>query len=450
VILLAFGLLPAPLLLAEEPSPIPHLANEAAVQEVKNGTRTLANAAWWGADPEDATESLPSALSSGAKSLIIPYLGHAWIVRPLQLPSNQEILIEPGVVLLAKKGEFQGQGDSLFTAVGRSNLVIRGYGACLRMRKSDYQHPPYQRAEWRMGLALRGCRHVLVEGLRVESTGGDGFYVDGGGDLDWSEDITLRNCVAHDNHRQGLSVISAVNLLVENCVFSNTWGTAPEAGIDLEPDTDNQRLVNCTIRNSVFENNNGHQILIYLKPLSTNSQPVSIRFENCLSRMTDARFTRDGAGPTNGLRGVAGIAVGEIKDNGPQGIIEFLNCVTEDTTQEGLRIYDKSAINARVRLINCSFRNAWQSDRSEPKAPRAPLLLQLRSPERTTTLGGVDFINCYVYDSVARPALCFDEEKTQLGLHDVHGNIFVKSAGMASVNLGPKIDRVDLKAAPGL
>ena len=108
-------------------------------------------------------------------------MGDPWIVRPLQLRSSQELLLEPGVLILAKKGEYRGGGDSLFTATGQSNLVIRGYGASLRMHKRDYQHPPYTKAEWRMGIALHGCRHVLIEGLRVESTGGDGFYVDGGG-----------------------------------------------------------------------------------------------------------------------------------------------------------------------------------------------------------------------------------------------------------------------------
>ncbi len=159
----------------------------------------------------------------------------------------------------------------------------------------------------------------------------------------WSEDITIRNCVAYDNHRQGLSVISAVNLLVDNCQFANTWGTAPEAGIDLEPDTEKQRLVNCVIRNSTFENNNGNEILVYLKPLTTNSEPVSIRFEHCWARMTDSRLKPPEPGPAAGLHGVAGIAVGEVKDNGPKGLIEFIDCVTENTGKEGARVYDKSA-----------------------------------------------------------------------------------------------------------
>jgi hypothetical protein len=422
-----------------------NLPDPQAVAEVRAGKRAFANAAWWGFDKSDATESLQAALNSGAKTLLIPYLGQSWIVRPLQLPSNQEILLEPGVVLLAKRGEYQGTGDSLLTALNRSNLVVRGYGACLRMHKRDYQNAPYKKAEWRMGLALRGCRHVLVEGLRVESSGGDGFYVDGGGELDWSEDITLRNCTAYDNHRQGLSVISVVNLLVENCVFSSTWGTAPEAGIDLEPDTEKQRLVNCVIRNSIFENNNGHQILVYLKPLTTNSEPVSIHFENCLARMTDSSVGRSESSPKAGLKGVAGFAVGAVRDNGPKGLIDFVHCVAENTAKEGVRIYDKSALSARVRLINCAIRDPWQVTEESKETERAPILIQSRHAENTTKPGGIDFEDCYIYEDVNRPAVLFEAPGTDISLWDVHGQIVVGGLPTPSLHLGTKIKEVDLK-----
>ncbi len=429
---------------AAQPSPPPHVRDARAVAEVMAGERKTANAAWWGFDAHDATETLQAAIDSGATNLIIPCLGKPWVIRPIRLASGQELVLEPGVQILARPGEFLGPGDSLFTATGCSNLVIRGYGACLRMRKQDYQRPPYQRAEWRMGIALRGCRHVLIEGLRVESTGGDGFYIDAGPNLGWSEDITLRDCVAYDNHRQGVSVISAENLLIENCSFLNTWGTAPEAGIDLEPDTADQRLVNCVIRNSLFENNNGHQILIYLKPLSAKSQPVSIRFENCLARMRQTPALAGESFPTNGIQGEAGIAVGEIKDDGPRGTIEFVNCVTENTSQEGARIYDKSSRNARVRFLNCSFHNPWTGSSAHPGGPRAPILLQLRHAERTASPGGVDFLNCYVSDPVSRPALWFDEGTNALALHDVRGNILAADPGPATLHLGTKTEDVEL------
>jgi hypothetical protein len=419
-----------------------------AAEQASAGKRPVANAAWWGFNREDSTEPLQAAIYSGARTLIIPFMGDPWIVRPLQLRSSQEILLEPGVLILAKKGEYRGSGDSLFTATSQSNLVIRGYGATLRMHKRDYQNPPYTKAEWRMGIALHGCRHVLIEGLRVESTGGDGFYVDGGGGFGWSEDITIRNCVAYDNHRQGLSVISAMNLLVDNCLFANTWGTAPEAGVDLEPDTEKQRLVNCVIRNSTFENNNGNEILVYLKQFTTNSEPVSIRFEHCWVRMTEARLKPPEPGPATGLNGVAGIAVGTVKDNGPKGLIEFIDCVTENTGKEGARVYDKSAAGARVRFVNCSFRNPWTSPAPGDGGPRVPILLHLRHPGNTQSPGGIDFQDCYVHDSAARLAVRFEVDQGNFGLRDVHGRIIVSGPGAPSLRLGTKLQNVDLSVMP--
>jgi hypothetical protein len=130
-------------------------------------------------------------------------MGNPWIVRPLQLCGDQELFIEPGVVILAKKGEFLGGGDSLMTASGVDNVVLRGHGATLRMHKTDYMAPPYAKAEWRMGLALRGCQNISVEGLRIESSGGDGVYIDGGGGKRrFCKDVTIRNVTCYDNHRR--------------------------------------------------------------------------------------------------------------------------------------------------------------------------------------------------------------------------------------------------------
>jgi len=419
------------------------------VLEVATGHRTTANAAWWGFHAADATDCLQAAINSGARKLVIPYLGRPWMVRPLQLRSQQELYFEPGVVVLAKPGEFRGGGDSLFSAVGQSNLVLRGFGATWRMNKRDYQSPPYTKAEWRMGLALRGCRNVLVEGLRIEGSGGDGIYIDGGGALGWSEDITLRNCTAYDNHRQGLSVISAVNLLVEQCTFANTWGTAPEAGIDLEPDTENNRLVHCTIRDCLFENNHGNEVLVYLKPLTTNSQPVSIRFERCLVRMTDARLNPPEPGPKGGIQGVAGIAVGNVRDGGPMGTIEFVDCVVENTGKECVRVYDKSADRARLRFQNCSFRNPWIAAYPMDGGPRVPILLHSREPANSSRLGGIDFVDCAVYDVTSRPVVRLEEDKEQVGLRDVHGSILVTEPGTPVARLGFKLQEVDLVVRAG-
>jgi polygalacturonase len=112
------------------------------------------------------------------------------------------------------------------------------------MWKEDYQSEEYRKAEWRMGISLRGCSDVTVEGLSIEKTGGDGVYIGATQEQPFCRDVTIRDVECVDNHRQGISVISAENLLIENCLFAKTDGTAPQAGIDLEPNGPDERLVN--------------------------------------------------------------------------------------------------------------------------------------------------------------------------------------------------------------
>lgn len=422
--------------------------NPQAVEEVKSGVRTTANAAWWGFDAVDATERLQAALDSGAKSLLIPNMGEPWIVRPLTLRGDMEIMFEPGTLVLAKKDEFLGGGDSLFRATDVDNLVIRGYGATLRMRKKDYQNPPYKKAEWRMGISINGCKNVLIEGLRIESSGGDGVYIAGGSRFPWSEDVTVRNVVCDDHHRQGISVISAVNLLIENCLLANTLGTAPTAGIDLEPDGKDERLVNCVIRNCVMESNAGHGILVYMRQLTRESEPVSVRFENCLVRMghtagqTMEHFT------DIDMEAGAGMVVGAAKDDGPKGLVEFINCSSENTGKEGAKVFDMAADGVRVRFVNCSWRTPWVSASRTYWGTRTPVRLELRRPELTTSAGNVEFVDCHVFDRVVRPVINYDEPNAgEYGIRNVSGRITLHgpAGAPATMKLGPKATDITLE-----
>lgn len=412
------------------------------------GERRVANAAWWGFDPVDATPAVQQAIDSGAPKVVIPYVGEPWIVRPIKLRDGLELVFEPGVLVLAKEGEFKGGGDSLFRAIDASDLTLRGYGATLRMRKADYQSDAYEKAEWRMGLRFVGCKRVLVEGLRIESTGGDGIYIGSSGRNRWCEDVVIRDCVCFDNHRQGISVISAENLLIENCILAGTDGTPPEAGIDFEPDSPDERLVNCIVRNCIMEANSGHAILVYLKPLNRQSEPVSIRFENCLSRMAPAGATpEDFQGKETA--GWSGMAVGAARDDGPSGLVEFINCTAENTGKEGAKIFDKSARSVKVRFVNCSWKNSWVSLHRRFGGPRVPVLIHLRRPELTEHPGGVEFVDCNVYDDVIGPAVQFEEDRSNFGLYDVHGQITVHNRYGVRAKLGPNLVNVDLTIVDG-
>ena len=422
-VLVVFGPLNA-IHAAEYPSGI---TNQEAVAAVTAGKLKEANASWWGFDLQDSTDAIQAAIDSGAPKVTIPFMGKPWIVRPLKMRSDLELTLEPGVILYAKKGEFLGRGDSLLAATNASNIKITGYGATIKMRHKEYLLPPYEKAEWRMGLRFDGSTNIEVYGLRIESSGGDGIYIGTTGQQQYCKNVTIKDVTCYDNHRQGISVIGAENLLIENCTFASTWGTAPSAGIDLEPDSPTQRLVNIEIKNCIFEDNEGHEVLVYPKNLDETAPPISIRFENCVMRKTTMKPVEDQVGRNNDTHGWAGISIGAVHDKGPGGLIEFINCTVENTGKESVKIFDKSDHDTKIRFKNCHFKNPWNVFHKDYGDLRVPILFETRRPYISERVGGVEFIDCHVWDTVKRPVLAYSQNNADYGLHGIKGRLFVHS-----------------------
>jgi len=417
--------------------------NPEAVAEVLAGKRTEANAAWWGFDIDDSTEALQAAIKSGAKRVIVPNMNQDWVVRPIQLAGNQELVFEEGVVVSAKRGEFRGGGDIVFTAVNAENLNIRGRGATIRMNKEDYimglvlkelnwkrGFGQYVKAEWRSVLSLRGCRNVEVSGLTLKDSGGDGIYIDNLGETNPCRNIRIRDVVCDNNYRQGMSVISAEGLEVQGCTFKNTWGTPPSAGVDIEPDSAWQTLKGIVFRNCKFEDNYGDGIEIFLAPLRKTSADVSIRFEDC---HVTSRFG-------------SGIRVSRILDDGPRGLIEFTNCKVENTQAYGIKVQDKAADRVRVRFLDCSLRNVARNKKYQ--GAWVPIWLHSFEPDRVKQLGGIDFVNCKVEDTRDRPMIQLTQTKVGSGLFDVAGSIKATSPSRKLAELGDHLTGVNLVLGP--
>jgi hypothetical protein len=358
-------------LAADRPGP-----NPKAVEEVLAGQRSEANAAWWGFDPEDSTEYLQAAINSGASRVIIPNMGQDWIVRPIFLRSNLELVLEDGTVVTAKKGEYHGKRDSVFTAQDVENLIIRGYGATIRMHKEDYAAPPYEKAEWRMGINIRGAKNVEILGLTIRDTGGDGIYLGRGTWRLHNENIVIRDVIADNNYRQGISVITVKDLLIENSVFKNTGGTNPMAGIDFEPNHRDEILQNIVVRNCVFENNKGPGIVLALANLDRWAK-VSFFFENVLIKGASVGFSVTARHP----------------DNHAAGEITVRNCLIEDTARQGIGLRYIDGDTLKVRFEDCIVHNVATSS-------AVPIYL-----EAETGMGGVIFDSVLVTDDRERPAL---------------------------------------------
>ena len=381
--------------------------NQSKIDDVKSGKISEARASWWGFHETDSTSSLQSAINSGAKRVIVEDMGKPWIVTPLNAVSDQEIVFEKGVVLLAKKGEFKKINESLLSVQFKRNVTITGYGATFRMHRDDYAKPPYKKAEWRHTLQINSCSNVKVSGLTLVESGGDGIYLGVASKGVTNEKIHIRDVVLRDHYRQGISVITAENLLIENVVMRTTEGTLPMAGIDFEPNTSGEKLVNCVLRNCVSENNAGPGYLFALAFMSEKSEPVSIRLEKCIAKGPapyPLRFdSREGG------------------EDGPQtGLIEWVDCEFSGDVGPAITVERKPARGVKMRFVDCKFipRN------HDPKTPSILFKSAVGCNEDT---GGVHFENCVVHTREPRPVVAFEDPTANLRLIDVTGTLKIRT-----------------------
>jgi hypothetical protein len=240
----------------------------------------------WGFDQEDSTEYLQAAFDSGEPIIVIPAEPGPWISRPLTLPSDKILIFEEGAELVAKRGDFLGRGDSLLNGNGVSNLLISGYGAVLRMWKSDYQNAPYEPAEWRNSIKLTGSENVRIEGLRILSSGGDGVYLGSqwSSDIPHNRNIELIDLELADHHRQGISIISVDGLVIRGCTIYGTVGTPPAAGIDFEPNRNYELLRNILVEDCRIYQNAGQGILIQLQKFDSTTEELDITIRDSYIR----------------------------------------------------------------------------------------------------------------------------------------------------------------------
>ncbi len=366
----------------------------------------------WGFDPDDSTKSIQSAIDSGARRVVIENTGKPWIVTPIRLASDQEIVFDKGVVLQAKRGAFRAKNDCLLSAASGENITLTGYGATLRMWKEDYQKE-YEKSEWRHALSLRSCSNVRILGLTITQSGGDGIYLGAAQAGVPCRDVVIRDVVCDGNHRQGISVISAENLLIENCILKNTAGTAPQAGIDFEPNRPDERLANCVMRNCVSENNRGCGYAFWLGHLNGTSEPVSIRLENCRAS--------GNSGPAF-MWGTRNEGPGSF----PRGTGDFTLCSFEKCDGGGIMVRGNPASGCRLRFDRCRISDCTPGNRDvSPITFTAP-------HGAAEDVGNAEFADCTVRDPIRRPPVAFLDWTGRRRVARISGSLSAETEGRLS------------------
>jgi parallel beta-helix repeat protein len=165
------------------------------------------------------------------------------------LKSNITVILDQQAVVKA----ITNASDSyaIFNIINQSNVRIVGNGTI----QGDRSTHTGSTGQWGMGIYISQSSNVLIKDVTIKDCWGDAIYVGGGSGVGTeSENIRIQNVIMDNNRRQGISVTHAVDVWIENNTIMNTNGTAPKAGIDIEPNA-NQYVKRVKIFNNIFRNN---------------------------------------------------------------------------------------------------------------------------------------------------------------------------------------------------
>ena len=128
------------------------------------------------------------------------------------------------------------------------------------------------------GILMTGAQNVNIIGNNIHDFWGDGIDLYGdNANPGVNQNIVIKNNTLNHNRRQGISVENVNGLVFDHNLVENTDGTAPRAGMDIEPanfkDPSMRIAHDITITNNTFRNNNGSGLMTY--GLSTHAEGFS-------------------------------------------------------------------------------------------------------------------------------------------------------------------------------
>lgn len=109
--------------------------------------------------------------------------------------------------------------------------------------------------QWGFGIDIRLSRNIAIYNADVSNCWGDGIIISeskkgftkSSGFI--TQNILVSNSKVDGSRRNGVTITGGKQITLNNVVINNTFGTAPEAGIDIEPDNDGSYLENISLKN---------------------------------------------------------------------------------------------------------------------------------------------------------------------------------------------------------
>jgi hypothetical protein len=127
----------------------------------------------------------------------------------------------------------------------------------------DRKHHLTSKGEWGMGISIYGSCDIILQNIDIKDTWGDGVYINSLKGKQSSR-VLITDGQIDNSRRNGISLVSGRDIKIENVLISNTNGTRPSAGIDIEPNHATDVISGVIIKNVKTYNNQNEGILLVL------------------------------------------------------------------------------------------------------------------------------------------------------------------------------------------
>lgn len=220
-----------------------NIVNNGGGDSVLN-TDNIQSAIDWAAGEGYGVVKLP------AGEYLVGKYGNSIYQAGIVLPDNLVFEMDDNTVI--KMAQNDKWNYCVLDITGREHVVIRG--GAIRGDRDNHIYTPRPsdgstvHDEGHL-ICVKASQYVLIEDVHLSDANGDGILLVANSQTS-TLDTTIRNNEFDNNRRQGISIVGAIRVLVENNEIHDTHGTPPQFGIDIESLSYESRDIK--IRNNLF------------------------------------------------------------------------------------------------------------------------------------------------------------------------------------------------------
>lgn len=217
------------------------------------------------------------------------------------------------------------------------NVTISGG----QIKGERYEHSGTD-GEWGMGIGIYDSSNISISDMKISSNWGDGIYLGTVNDSDeyyGCNGVKINNCIIEDNRRSNISIVDASNVTINGCTISNANGIAPQCGINIEPNANDNGVIPA---DAICDN-------ITITNTTINTLGKDDYWGQFFCFMTINY-------PDNSVKTANNIRIDGCTFNGDCGNYSGTNAVISNTTINGT-FYDEQ----NTKLENVKYENFWSN-----------------------------------------------------------------------------------------